>query len=125
MSTTTKASETCFKSPVRERVALLFKLTLPALMVGAVHAAEPREPAEVYDQVCAHCHSPDKAVGPEITQKVPESARGSWEDYIHTMVREGRAAMPAFSQSEISDAELDALAEALASGKLADDRKGE
>jgi len=94
-----------------------------ALLLSPLASAgerESREPAETYRQVCAHCHAPDKAVGPVITNAFPEAAQESWGTYIDLTVRNGRAAMPAFRHSEISDRELEALSQALARGELAD-----
>ncbi|MFY0991721.1 c-type cytochrome [Halomonas sp. C05BenzN] len=99
-------------------LALLGALLLPPLASAAER--EAREPAETYRQVCAHCHAPDKAVGPEITKAFPEAAQESWSTYIRLTVRNGRAAMPAFRDSEIGDPELEALSQALARGELAD-----
>lgn len=92
---------------------------------AAADEAAAREPAEAYRQVCAHCHAPDKAVGPEITMAFPEAAHESWRAYIETTVRHGRAAMPSFRPAKISDAELKALSAALARGELAEDDGGE
>ncbi|ROO27833.1 hypothetical protein SAOR_07090 [Salinisphaera orenii MK-B5] len=61
----------------------------------------------------------DKAVGPPITMKFPESVHKARGDYMRQVVRHGRNAMPAFRHSEISDVELDALLEALMSGEFA------
>lgn len=106
--------------------AVLGGLILPVLAAATSAAAsEPREPAQVYDQVCAHCHAPDNAVGPEITMAVPEDSREGRASFIRTMVRHGSAAMPAFRQSEVSDPELEALVEALARGDLAEENTGE
>ena len=105
---------------------LLGALMIPAAVaVTSVDASEAREPKQVYDQVCGHCHSQDKAVGPEITMAVPEGSREGRAAFIRTMVRHGNAAMPAFRSSEVSDPELKALAEALASGELAGNNDGE
>lgn len=99
-------------------LALFGALLLPTTL----SAGEPdaREPAEVYRQVCAHCHAPDKAVGPVITNAFPEAAQEAWVNYIRMTVRNGRAAMPAFRPAKISDTELDALSAALARGDFAD-----
>lgn len=53
---------------------------------------------EVYDKVCGYCHETN--VGPVIT------GRNLMPDYIRTVVRSGNRAMPAFRESEISDAVL-------------------
>ncbi|MDR5894304.1 cytochrome c [Halomonas mongoliensis] len=104
-------------------LALFGALLLPTM--ASASEPEAREPAEVYRQVCAHCHATDKAVGPVITNAFPEAAQESWGTYIQLTVRNGRAAMPAFRHSEISDAELKALSAALARGELAEDDGGE
>ncbi|MGM0694324.1 MAG: c-type cytochrome [Pseudomonadota bacterium] len=97
--------------------ALMLPLTASASPGGQ---AEMREPAEAYRQVCAHCHAPDKAVGPEITIAFPEAAREARGNYIRNTVRHGRAAMPSLRQAKISDAELEGLIQALVSGDLDD-----
>ncbi|QTP56595.1 cytochrome c [Billgrantia sulfidoxydans] len=99
-----------------------------ALMLPTAAAAEPeeREPAEVYRQICSHCHASEYAVGPAtITMAVPEAGREAWAEHIRGVVRNGRAAMPAFREAKISDAELDALAEALARGDFAESAEEE
>lgn len=101
-------------------LALLGALLLPAVASAAPDSApDVRDPAEVYRQVCAHCHAPDKAVGPEITMAFPEAAWEARGNYIRMTVRNGRAAMPAFRQAKISDPELEALIQALVRGDLA------
>lgn len=102
-------------------LALLGALLLPAVASAAPDSApDARDPAEVYRQVCAHCHAPDKAVGPEITIAFPEAAWEARGNYIRMTVRNGRAAMPAFRAAKISDPELEALIQALVSGELDD-----
>lgn len=66
--------------------------------------AEPatRAPQTTYAEVCGFCHG--RNVGPVIRGRgLPASA-------IKIFVRTGPNAMPAFRPTEISDAELDALA---------------
>lgn len=53
---------------------------------------------EVYDKVCGYCHEAN--VGPVI------KGRNLLPDYIKTVVRHGNRAMPAFRESEISEAML-------------------
>ncbi|SFI16355.1 c-type cytochrome [Modicisalibacter xianhensis] len=79
-----------------------------------------REPAEIYRQVCSHCHAPQYGVGPEITIAFPEAAWEARGNYIRMTVRNGRAAMPAFREAKISDSELNGLIRALVSGELDD-----
>jgi mono/diheme cytochrome c family protein len=68
------------------------------------HEAEPtpRPPEAVYAQVCGYCHG--RNVGPVIR------GRGLPASLVKIMVRTGPNAMPAFRPTEISDTELDALA---------------
>ncbi|MDR9439619.1 MAG: cytochrome c [Halomonas sp.] len=101
-------------------LALLGALVLPAAAPAAPGGeGEMREPAEVYRQVCSHCHAPDKAVGPEITMAFPEAAHEARGNYIRMTVRNGRAAMPSLRQAKVSDPELEALIQALVRGDLA------
>lgn len=53
---------------------------------------------EVYNKVCAYCHEAN--VGPVIT------GRNLMPEFISAVVRNGNRAMPAFRESEISDAAL-------------------
>lgn len=61
----------------------------------------------LYDKVCAHCHSPDVGVGP------PLGGRGLPPAYLTTVVRNGLNAMPAFPASFIDDPSLAQLAQYL------------
>lgn len=111
--------------PAIKRLALVSGLLLPLTTASLATAAEEREPAEVYRQVCSHCHNLDKAVGPMITMPFPE---GAWEvrgNHIRNTVRQGRAAMPSFREAKISDAELEGLIDALLRGELANAATGE
>lgn len=93
---------------------------------ASANQPDARKPADIYRQVCAHCHAVERAVGPTtITMAVPEAGREAWGGYVRMIVRNGRAAMPAFREAEISDAELDALVEALARGDFAEPDTGE
>lgn len=113
------------KSTVGQRLAALSLAALSTVLATATLAADSaREPAEVYRQVCAHCHNLDKAVGPPITMPFPEAAWEARGDYIHTTVREGRAAMPSLRNAKISDTELEGLIDALLRGELADTAAG-
>nr|WP_298415060.1 cytochrome c [uncultured Halomonas sp.] len=107
----------------------LFALTLSMAFIGLAVADETtpnsgskpasRSPEKVYNSVCAHCHEMGVArtVAP-ITQAYPETARETRGNYIRYTVRHGRAAMPAFRHSEVSETELDSLIQALMSGQL-------
>ncbi|GEK48223.1 hypothetical protein HPA02_25060 [Bisbaumannia pacifica] len=97
--------------------------TLAAALLPVMASAsdgELRPAEEVYRQVCSHCHAPQYGVGPKITSPLPEAAWDAWGNYARMTVRNGRAAMPAFRQAKISDAELDGLIQALVSGELDD-----
>lgn len=108
---------------IRRKRLTLFGVSLLLAMTFSPNtlASDAREPAEVYRQVCSHCHASDKAVGPAITRAFPEAAQESWKTYIQLTVRNGRAAMPAFRHSEITEDELKGLSAALARGELAED----
>ena len=68
--------------------------------LGEVLAQRP--PAKTYASTCGYCHGTN--VGPILLgRKLPV-------DYIRLMARGGRNGMPAFRPSEITPAELDALA---------------
>ena len=61
-----------------------------------------RTPEQLYGAVCGYCHG--KNVGPVIR------GRGLPAETVEYMVRHGQNAMPAFRPSEITPAELKALA---------------
>lgn len=61
-----------------------------------------RAPEVVYAKVCGYCHG--KNVGPIIL------GRNLDTDMIKAVARHGRNGMPAFRPTEVSNAELDALA---------------
>ena len=71
-----------------------------------MHQAALIGPAKVYAATCQHCHAPREgsAIGP------PLAGRSLPPVVVKTLVRQGVRAMPAFLPSQISDAELDALA---------------
>jgi len=101
----------------------LFLLPAAALLAlnGAV-AASP-DGAAVYDKWCAPCHAP--GISHPGTQALKAKYVGDWQgvlrdwkeltpDYIRLTVRQGISVMPHFRKTEISDAELDALARYIA-----------
>lgn len=108
------------KSTRRAAQASLLALGLLGTAASSVAAeSKPREPQQIFENTCARCHTGDKAIGPPITMKFPESVHKARGDYMRKIVRNGRAAMPAFRHAEISDAELDALLKSLMSGQFA------
>ena len=62
----------------------------------------PRAPEVVYAKVCGYCHG--RNVGPILL------GRKLSVEMITIVVREGRNGMPAFRPTEVTDAELEALA---------------
>ncbi|MBF7054887.1 cytochrome c [Halomonas sp. KAO] len=107
-------------SPVTIGALTLFGSLLLPSVAAAESETDMREPAEVYRQVCSHCHETDVAnkVAP-ITMAFPEVAHEARGNYIRMTVRNGRAAMPSFREAKISDPELEALIQALMGGDLA------
>lgn len=78
-------------------------------LAGSAQAAQKlgevqpqRSPEQVYAAVCGYCHG--RNVGPVIR------GRGLPAETVAYMVRHGQNAMPAFRPTEISPAELRALA---------------
>ena len=97
-------------------------LTLPLTAIAeAPPSATPRSAEKLYASTCGYCHG--RNVGPVILgRSLPVPA-------IEAVVRNGLNAMPAFRPSEISDAELAAVAAELrqqlleAGGQTADTRR--
>lgn len=96
-----------------ERVAVrlstaagLAALVLGPILVTACGRASAdtasRAPERIYATNCGYCHG--RNVGPVIR------GRSLPSEFVSVMVRHGRGAMPAFRPTEISSAELDALA---------------
>jgi mono/diheme cytochrome c family protein len=90
---------------LRRACAGLGLATLAALASGIAKGAgpEPRAPEHIYASSCGYCHGHD--VGPIIR------GRALSPQLIEFMVRNGNGAMPAFRPTEITPAELAALAE--------------
>lgn len=82
-------------------------LALGAMADASAQAAgEWRGPEHMYRSICRYCH--DTGVSPVL------QGRQLPVEYIVDRVRKGFGAMPAFKPSELSDADLDALAQWLA-----------
>jgi len=82
-------------------------VTATSAALAAGNQAKPaytgRAPQDVYRVTCGYCHGHN--VGPLILgRKLPAAT-------IQAMVRAGRGAMPAFRPTEITNAELAALAQ--------------
>jgi mono/diheme cytochrome c family protein len=93
---------------------------LAVLLVSALpaNAASP-DGAAVYQKWCAPCHAP--GITHPGTHALQAKYKGDWKgvltewkglspDYVRQTVRTGISVMPQFRKTEISDAELDALA---------------
>ncbi|WP_328805046.1 c-type cytochrome [Parasphingopyxis marina] len=70
---------------------------------AALDAVASQGPEGIYARVCGYCHGAN--VGPVLL------GRGLPAETIHAIVRNGMNAMPAFRESEITDDELQALAQ--------------
>jgi mono/diheme cytochrome c family protein len=104
---------------MRQSLLLLAMAIVPTI---AAVAAGP-DGAAVYDKWCAPCHAP--GISHPGTQALKAKYVGDWQgvlrdwkeltpDYIRLTVRQGISVMPHFRKTEISDAELDALARYIA-----------
>ena len=79
-------------------------------------ASSPRPPEKVYASTCGYCHGAN--VGPIIR------GRALPAEQVTAVVRGGLNGMPAFRPSEISPAELDALAQWVEASKADPKEKG-
>lgn len=97
MRSTKSLRQLCRVAPV-----MLGLCVIPAGGAFAGVASPPRPPEAIYAKTCGYCHG--ARVGPIIRgRKFPV-------EVITTYVRSGPRAMPAFRPTEISNAELAALA---------------
>ena len=101
-------------------------LALAAVLAGVARAGEPSDPyaggRTVYTKWCAPCHDPG-VIHPgtnALTVKYKGVKPGvllEWKDLqpetVKFLVRHGISVMPQFRKTEISDADLDALAKFL------------
>lgn len=96
--------------------ALALLCTLLPLVAGA------NTGKAVYNQWCSHCHDP--GISHPGTQALKAKYGEAWQgdlkawpdlkaEYVRLMVRRGISVMPQFRKTEISDAELRALADYL------------
>ena len=76
----------------------------------------PRSPDQVYAKICGYCHG--RNVGPILLgRNLPPEA-------IRLIARNGQNGMPAFRPTEVTDAELDALAKWIATSKASSKEHG-
>ncbi len=73
----------------------------------AESANEWQSGKQIYKNICGHCH--EVGVGPVL------SGRGLPAEYFKSMARSGRAGMPAFRPTELSDNDLEKIAAYLVS----------
>ena len=74
-------------------------------MASAQSADQWQSGQQIYENVCQYCHTND--VGPALT------GRDLPADYFKLIARNGRNGMPAFKPTELSDTDLDKIAEYL------------
>lgn len=103
---------------------LVLGSALAATMLVAAAAADnpppsatPRAPEKIYATTCGYCHG--RNVGPVILGRNLDPAT------IKLIVRGGHNAMPAFRPTEISPAELDAVANWVARQPAAPEEHGQ
>lgn len=96
----------------RSMRATAITIAIGAAMVGtisytanaqATYEIEPRAPEYLYERTCGYCHGHN--IAPIIR------GRGLSPDLVKLFVRTGQGAMPALKPTEITDTELDALAQ--------------
>jgi mono/diheme cytochrome c family protein len=95
---------------------IAFAGTAVMIMAGSAFAAQKlgqplgdRAPEVTYAKTCGYCHG--RNVGPVIL------GRALAPTTIKTLVRHGRNGMPAFRPTEVTEAELTALAEWISKSK--------
>ena len=114
---------------VRSRRLGCFIVGCATLWIGIARSEAPANKLPdgrvVYENWCGACHEPgiEHPGTHALMSKYAGSARASgiiteWKDltpqYVRFMVRHGISVMPQFRKTEISDSELDALAQYLA-----------
>lgn len=105
---------------------MLKRILFPVLAVflaGAStgHAEQDRTGKAIFDTHCSHCHNPgyeypgthQLAVTRGENMAVLEERDNLTADYVKYIVRNGLNAMPPFKPTNITDRELDALADYL------------
>lgn len=106
------------------RQALVAGMAAIAAMGGAgfalsanAQSASGRDPQFIYERTCGYCHGHN--VGPIILgRNLPPAV-------IAALVRSGNGAMPAFRPTEISDAELAALAAWISTAPVSEREHGQ
>ncbi len=91
---------------------------LLALLLATPCAAPAADGAALFERWCEACHGDDASAPGRLklawTRGVDRASLAGRRDldaaYVRQVVRRGQAEMPGFRKTEISDAELDALA---------------
>jgi mono/diheme cytochrome c family protein len=100
-----------------------FLLAFGALVAGAAHADESRslsplqqEGKALFEATCVYCHNPRGWGTERLKTRLPEERsvlvdRTDLEPvYIRAVVRNGLISMPAYTPTDLSDAQIDAVA---------------
>jgi len=92
------------------------------LLIAAAAVTLPsHEPAAVFGRICASCHGPTGWGTRALARRMPReqalltNRRDLTPEVLHAVLRHGIGSMPSFTPTDISDAEIDALAAWLAS----------
>lgn len=88
---------------IARRLTVIAFVPLMAGIANDAVATAERSPGELYGLVCAHCH--ETRIGPDLKGRTLPVAT------VKHFVRYGNRAMPAWRPSEISDQELQRLAD--------------
>lgn len=97
------------------RLAVALAVVLPVVAAAQTGRAPARQPDHVaaarhiYGALCSSCH--EEHIGPNLR------GLGLPEQLVIQTVRHGQSAMPAFAATEISDADLAALAKIIATSQ--------
>jgi mono/diheme cytochrome c family protein len=98
-------------------IGLLLAIGIPAFAADDANAAAIQKGKQVYEYWCATCHGPNLAGTVALQTKYNGSKPALLVDrtdllpaMTKTFVRKGVTIMPFFRKTEISDADLDALA---------------
>ena len=103
--------------------AVLGAISVVAISANAMRAADLEHVDPTFDRWCVHCHGSGPYMAGTIALEVKyqgavpallQQRTDLTETYLKAIVRQGVKSMPPFRKTEISDAELDALAKYLA-----------
>ena len=101
-------------------------LLIAAAAAAAAVTAPAHEPAAVFGRICLSCHGPNGWGTRALSRRLPRdqallaNRRDLSPELLHAVLRHGIGSMPSFTPTDLSDAEIDALAQWLASPHPAD-----